>query len=147
LLKERKVAGVLLDVAWIDQHIDSLVLGIGVNVYAESVPPEDAVDYPTTSVEQAVGFRPSREDLLLQIVERIGLLSQPLNAEAVLDGVNQRLAFRGRPVEVGTGEADVQGILVALGEEGEIVLRTEGQGEMRLSGADPHLRPLDGLRE
>jgi hypothetical protein len=36
---------------------------------------------------------------------------------------------------------------VALGEEGEIVLRTEGQGEVRLSGADPHMRPLDGPRE
>jgi BirA family biotin operon repressor/biotin-[acetyl-CoA-carboxylase] ligase len=147
LLEGRKVAGVLLDVAWIDQRIDSLVLGIGVNVFAESVPPQDAVDFPTTSVEETVGYRPGREDLLLQIVERIGRLSQPLDAGAVLDGVNERLAFRGLPVEVGTGETEVQGILIALGEQGEIVIRPAGQDELRLSGANPHLRPLDRPRE
>jgi len=147
LLKEQKVAGVLLEVGWVDLTVDSLLMGIGVNVFADAVPPGTAVDYPTTSVEQAVGYQPGREDLLVKIIERIGVHWQSLNPPAIVAGVNQRLAYRGRGVQVSTGTTTLQGILVAVGAEGEIVLKVECEGDVHLAGADPHLRPLDGPRE
>jgi BirA family transcriptional regulator, biotin operon repressor / biotin---[acetyl-CoA-carboxylase] ligase len=147
LLKECKVGGVLLEVGWIDQVVDSLVIGIGLNVFAVSLPPALVVDYPATSVEEAIGRQPSREDLLVKIVERIGVHSQALDPTAIIAGVNQRLAFRGLPVQVSTGSATVEGILGYVGEQGEIIVRVEGEGEVQLSGSDPHLRPLEAPRE
>jgi BirA family biotin operon repressor/biotin-[acetyl-CoA-carboxylase] ligase len=147
LLEGRKVAGVLLEVEWVEATVASLLIGIGVNVFAGAAPPGAAVDYPATSVEEALGSRPSREDLLLNIVGRIDAHCQVLDPPAIVAGVNQRLAYRGQGVQVGTGSALKQGILVAVSEEGEIVLRVEGEGDVHLSGADPHLRPLDVPRE
>ncbi|MCJ7512176.1 MAG: biotin--[acetyl-CoA-carboxylase] ligase [Anaerolineales bacterium] len=143
LLSDRKVAGVLIEVSWVDQAIDSLVLGVGLNVYAEAEPPEAEVDYPATSVEAAIGFRPSREDLLVQIVGRIGSHCQRIDPPAIMAEVNQRLAFCGRRVSVRSGVKTWQGVLLAIGEGGEIILDVPGEGEVRIAGSDPHLRPLD----
>jgi BirA family transcriptional regulator, biotin operon repressor / biotin---[acetyl-CoA-carboxylase] ligase len=147
LLGGRKVAGVLLEISWIDQRLDSLVLGIGANVHAGSVPPASEVDFPTTCVEEALGRRPSREDLLVGIVQQIGQACDPLDPARIVAKVNQRLAFLGRPVRVTTGTSATEGRLVAVGDEGEIVIRESGGRQVSLAGGDPHLRPLDDEAE
>jgi BirA family biotin operon repressor/biotin-[acetyl-CoA-carboxylase] ligase len=147
LLNGRKVGGVLLEVVWADQVVESLLLGVGLNVLAGSAPPATEVDFPATSVEEAVGSRPDREQLLVRIVERIGVHSQAQDPAAIVAAVNQRLAYRGQRVQVSTGERTDQGILERVGEEGEVVLSVEGGETLRLSGSDPHLRPVNAWPE
>lgn len=143
LLNGLKVAGVLLEVGWVDQTIENLLMGIGVNVLAGAVPPAAAVDFPASSIEGALGYPPSREELLARIVGRIGANCRALDPPTIVAGVNQRLAYQGREVQVGTGSVTTQGMLSCVGEEGEVVLQVEGEGEVHLAGADPHLRPLE----
>ncbi len=143
LLAERKVAGVLLEVSWVEGWVSHLVLGIGVNVYVEAAPPEAEVDFPATSVEAAIGRRVSREELLVAIVEQVGLRCRPIDPPAVVAAANERLAFRDRTVEVSSGGQTWRGRLMGIGPGGEALLAVPGLGEVHVAGSDPRLRPVD----
>jgi biotin-(acetyl-CoA carboxylase) ligase len=60
-----KKAGILVETVWSGDDVDSLVIGIGVNVHAVSVPPVELLKFPATSLEDEFGQRPAREEVLL----------------------------------------------------------------------------------
>jgi BirA family biotin operon repressor/biotin-[acetyl-CoA-carboxylase] ligase len=51
LLNRRKVCGVLVEAVWMGDKVDCIVLGIGVNVKPEAIPPSDQLNFPATSIE------------------------------------------------------------------------------------------------
>ena len=51
LLNRRKVCGILAESVWMGDKLDSLVLGIGMNIKPEAVPPADQLNFPATCLE------------------------------------------------------------------------------------------------
>jgi len=51
LIQNRKVCGILIESVWSGEDIDCVVIGIGVNVSQGSVPPEEMLQFPATSLE------------------------------------------------------------------------------------------------
>jgi BirA family biotin operon repressor/biotin-[acetyl-CoA-carboxylase] ligase len=58
LIGGKKTAGILVETVWTGAEVDSVVLGMGVNVFAASVPPAEALNFPATCVATELGGAP-----------------------------------------------------------------------------------------
>ena len=98
LLGGRKVAGVLVEAAWQGGSLEGLVVGMGVNVTAESVPPAAELRYPATAVEVEMGVEVDRWDLLAGILQGLFTYRAILPTDAFMKAWNEKLAFKGQQV-------------------------------------------------
>jgi BirA family biotin operon repressor/biotin-[acetyl-CoA-carboxylase] ligase len=95
LLDGKKVAGVLVEADWQGEELVALVVGMGVNVKPESVPPEDELRFPATSVEDALGKGVDRWALLAEIINSMLAYREKLTESAFMEAWNAHLAFLG----------------------------------------------------
>src|SRR5690349_17443375 len=56
LIAGRKVCGILIESVWSGEDVDCVVIGIGVNVLQGSVPPGESLLFPSTSLEDELGY-------------------------------------------------------------------------------------------
>ncbi|MCK5430875.1 MAG: biotin--[acetyl-CoA-carboxylase] ligase, partial [Anaerolineales bacterium] len=54
LVAHHKLAGVLSEAFWQGEQLQTVILGIGINIAPESVPSAELLDFPATCVEAAV---------------------------------------------------------------------------------------------
>lgn len=141
LLGGKKVAGILAEGAWLDGELEYAVLGIGVNVHPSSAPSN--ADFPATSLDDEMGQHADRSSLLASILRSLDGWNERLSRGELLSAWERRLAYRDQIVSYG---ANVQGVIVRLGSEGELVLRAEGQ-EVILRESENHLRLVDRDKE
>src|SRR5512142_1875291 len=71
LIDGRKVAGILIESVWSGDELDCLVIGIGVNVLRAAVPSAELLQFPATSLEDALGPEVEREKVLHDILAGI----------------------------------------------------------------------------
>lgn len=138
-----KAAGVLVEGSWIGDQLEYAILGIGINVRPESVPPKEEIDIPAICVDAAVGERIDRHDLMLEVIEGVGKWLPQLGSPALIDEWNQRLAYRDQMVMVKLSEGEIVGKLrgVGIGGRLQVTMRT---GEIfDVAFGDVHLRPVD----
>ncbi len=107
LLNRRKVCGILAESVWLGEQVDSIVLGIGLNVKPEAVPPPEQLNFPATCLEAELpAFRADnpvlldRAVLLQQILQAVLVLAQPGCDRHFPARLGKRLAFRGEQVEI-----------------------------------------------
>jgi BirA family biotin operon repressor/biotin-[acetyl-CoA-carboxylase] ligase len=98
LLGGKKVAGVLVEAVWRGNDLTGLVVGMGVNVTAESVPPAAELRYPATAVEVEMGAEVDRWDLLAGILQGLFKYRAILPTDAFLTAWDENLAFKGQQV-------------------------------------------------
>jgi BirA family biotin operon repressor/biotin-[acetyl-CoA-carboxylase] ligase len=143
LLRRRKVCGVLTEMIWLGDQIDSLVIGVGVNVALSSVPPADRLNFPATCLETELGQPVDRLALLRDILVALEGWRPRLKSVAFHDAWEERLAFRGETVEVwADGQPPRQGQIVGLGVEGGLLLRLSAETVVDLPFGEVHLRPV-----
>jgi BirA family transcriptional regulator, biotin operon repressor / biotin---[acetyl-CoA-carboxylase] ligase len=99
LISGRKTAGILVDTAWIGAQIESIVMGIGVNVLPESVPPDTEVLYPATCV-YAEGLTIDRHDLLWELLTKLIELRPKMGEAKFIPAWQESLAFMNERVQV-----------------------------------------------
>ena len=141
LLHHRKVCGVLAEAVWMGEKVDSIVLGIGVNVTPEAVPPPDQLNFPATSIESEMGKSEDRPILLRDILQALLTWRGLLTKDVFSNVWENHLAFRGEQVEIRAEGFPVRtGLLEGLECDGSLRLRSkEGRaftvqfGEVRLS--------------
>ncbi len=87
LLNRRKVCGILAEAVWMGEKVDCIVLGIGVNVKPEAVPPSDQLNFPATSIEAEMGKSVDRLILLRDILQALlywrGLLTKDVFSQCL----------------------------------------------------------------
>lgn len=142
LLNGKKAAGILVETVWSGEAVDSLVIGIGVNVHAASVPPASLLKFPATSLEDELGHAPSREDLLHDIVSALLHWYGRIGADELLQAWEQKLAFHGEQVQVQDGGGiSTRGILQGLEADGSLRLHDEHGKSIIVHFGDVSLRP------
>jgi BirA family biotin operon repressor/biotin-[acetyl-CoA-carboxylase] ligase len=94
LLRGKKVAGVLVETAWVGDAIETCVIGMGVNVDLGSVPESADLRMPATSVEAAAGVPVNRWTLLADILQAMMALRPIITGDAFIEAWNQHLALR-----------------------------------------------------
>jgi BirA family transcriptional regulator, biotin operon repressor / biotin---[acetyl-CoA-carboxylase] ligase len=144
LLNSRKVAGILVETAWTGDRLEGMVIGIGVNVSPQAVPPPEEVQFPATSVEDALGRAADRWELLREMLSRLvywrGRVGSP-EFYAAWDG---RLAFRGEWVHIVSGydtRGDLEGRILGINPDGSLRLANPEGHELCVDIGDVHLRP------
>jgi BirA family biotin operon repressor/biotin-[acetyl-CoA-carboxylase] ligase len=143
LLNGRKVAGILVESTWSGEELESMVLGMGVNVLAASVPPAEILLFPATSIETELGRAIDRIQLLHAILEMVLALRPTLGTDAFLDAWEANLAFRGQQVQVlGSSPKPITGELLGLNVDGSLRLRDEHGRSVTVQVGEVHLRPL-----
>lgn len=151
LLSRRKVCGILAESVWTGETVDSIVLGIGVNVEPEAVPPPDQLDFPATCLKAECAGQGLREsepcsdrlallrEILLSIIEWRGQMA----TDAFRQAWEGRLAFRGERVAIWDGERKMgEGQVEGLGEDGSLRLRSAQGKALSVRFGEVRLRPV-----
>jgi BirA family biotin operon repressor/biotin-[acetyl-CoA-carboxylase] ligase len=141
LLKRKKACGILVEAVWTGQHLDALVLGIGINVASSSVPEPDHVFFAATCVEDELGEPLDRFVLLANVLRSLANWRMRLGAADFLAAWQNRLAFVGESVSVANGGgAPVEGLLLGIDADGSLRLEVGAGQIMTIQVGDVQLR-------
>lgn len=141
LVAGRKVCGILVESVWSGEDVDCVVIGIGVNVLKGSVPPQDQLQFPATSLEAELGQAPERAALLQDILESMIKLRPELGTDQFLAHWENLLAMRGETVQVESEKAPrLVGTLTGLESDGSLKLRNEHGESVTVRFGDVRLR-------
>jgi BirA family biotin operon repressor/biotin-[acetyl-CoA-carboxylase] ligase len=141
LLNGRKVAGILIEATWFEDEVQSIVVGMGVNVTKESVPATNILGFPAISLENALGYAPDRSTLLYAILANFIALRPHLGSDAFLSAWEKKLAYYGRQVRVELGgEKSVSGKVVGLDQDGSLKIRDDRGNIIPVRFGDVRLR-------
>jgi BirA family transcriptional regulator, biotin operon repressor / biotin---[acetyl-CoA-carboxylase] ligase len=142
LINRKKVAGVLVETAWMGADVEALVLGIGVNIFPESLPPEVELNFPATCVQSETANQVGRFDLLRGLLISLVAWRLRLGTDAFLDAWRASLAFGGETVQVwGAKTETIIGVLDGLEADGSLRVVANGRRHIVHFG-EIHLRPL-----
>ena len=144
LVEGKKAAGVLVDVRWDGCQVTDVVLGIGVNVARDSVPPLEKLNFPAISIEEAAGKEISRLDLLIQIMESLIKWYSRLVEPSFVQAWDSMLAYKGQQVKL-TTERGVrgQGKVAGISDDGYLILISEAGQETEYHSGEIQLRLVD----
>jgi BirA family biotin operon repressor/biotin-[acetyl-CoA-carboxylase] ligase len=143
LLNRRKASGILAESIWMGEKVDSVVLGIGVNVKPESVPPPEGLNYPATSIEIELGKKVNRLALLRDILEALLHWRPLLMKPPFLQAWENNLAFHGDQVEIRVeGGILKTGKLEGLEADGSLRLRSTNGQIFMVKFGEVHLRQV-----
>lgn len=134
----RKCAGILVESRMTGPDIDSVILGVGLNVNRTDWPPE--LERIATSILQERGGDPlDRVEVLVTVLERVEAWVDRLvqhGGTVLIDALRPHLALVGRRVRWEDGE----GVFEGVDPRGAALVRTEA-GLATLHAA--HLQPFD----
>ncbi len=146
LLEGKKTCGILAEAVWSGNQLQAVVLGIGVNVAPSSVPSPEALLFPATCIEAALGRTVERAEVLERIVERLFFWRPALGSAEFLDAWNRRLAFRGQVVQIVMPGYNISGEVIEVDPAGGLRLRRSDGSEETVLAGDVHLRPAENGR-
>jgi len=151
ILNGKKTAGILIETVWSGHDVDSLVIGMGINVYKDSVPPAESLQFPATSLEDALGKEaPAREDILFRILDSFLRWRKIIGTNEFIQSWESLLAFRGEQVqawaELGRNirtedDLPIKGELLGLEPDGSLRLRDSQGKSVIVRFGDVSLRP------
>jgi BirA family biotin operon repressor/biotin-[acetyl-CoA-carboxylase] ligase len=144
LIRRKKAAGILAESAWAGSVLETVVIGIGINIAPQSVPPADEVLFPATSVEGEAGRPVDRLELLAEVVQRMRAWRELLGKPEFVAEWESKLAFRGEWVRIEQKDAPaLEGKVIGVAPDGQLRLQTKAGGEVRVMIGDLHVRPLE----
>jgi len=142
LLSGRKVAGILVESVWSGEKIDYVVIGIGINVLKDAVPPADLLQFPATSLEESLGPAVERQEILRDILAGIIALRPHLGTDSFIASWEKVLAFRGEQVQIEEANGSFTvGKLLGLEPDGSLRLNDEQSNSITVRFGDVRLRP------
>lgn len=142
LLNGKKVAGILVETVWSGHDVDSLVVGMGVNVEKASIPPAELLKFPATSLEEMLGTPPQREEFIFRTLEAIIRWREKINIQTFIQAWEEKLAFRGEMVNINAeDEKPIHGIVDGLESDGSLRLKDESGKPVSIRFGDVSLRP------
>jgi len=141
LMNGRKVAGVLIELAWAGEEVDYVVIGIGVNVAKTSAPATAILRYPAVSLEHILGEAPDRLKLLHSILSSFIALRPHMHSASFMSSWEKKLSFYDKDVRVEMGNDQVVlGRVTGLDVDGSLILRDEKGKSVTVRFGDVRLR-------
>jgi BirA family biotin operon repressor/biotin-[acetyl-CoA-carboxylase] ligase len=128
LCGRRKLAGILCESQLSGSEPSAIVIGIGINVGAQSFPPELASEVTCVAELLGEGGALRREALLLELLAEVEqrVLQHELDGiEPLLGEFRQHDALRDQPVSV-SGQRELTGVARGVDAQGQLLLETDG---------------------
>ena len=142
LLYEHKAAGILTESVWVDDEVESLVIGMGINVKKSSIPDQSQLHFPATSLESLLGYAPSRVKIVQHILTDLFALRPHIGTDSFLHSWEKNLAFLGEQVQVEErGEVIASGKVNGLESDGGLRLSNDDGKSITVRFGDVRVRP------
>lgn len=144
LVGERKLAGILLELAGDPADVCHVVIGIGLNVNMLSVE-SGRIGQPWTSLRSVLGCVLNRNELVVELNRQLsGYLEMQLSGGfgAVQDEWESCHLWQGRSVVLAAGGEPIEGVVLGVDRSGAIRLDVAGV-ERSFSGGELSLRLRD----
>lgn len=138
LLNGKKVCGILPEISWIGDQLQSLIVGIGVNVTPNAIPPNEVLNFPATCIEEVLGEHVDQSKLFFSIVAQ---MIKRIVRGGLIEEAEKRLAYKDQPVDLIVDGSDQSVTVLGLAADGG--LRTQlsgGEGRVFYMG-EIQLRP------
>ena len=163
LIHRRKISGILGEAQWLNDRLDTLILGIGINIAAASVDgliqSEGEQGFPSTYVEAELGHPIDRIELLHEVMAELVRWWRKLPSQEFLRTWESSLAFRGEQVMVlsrlkagndgfpvsrqGQPGSAQEGRIIGLAPDGSLKLRTHSGKVVLLQAGEIRIRPVE----
>jgi BirA family biotin operon repressor/biotin-[acetyl-CoA-carboxylase] ligase len=143
LLDGKKVCGVLAEAQWSGNQAAALILGIGINVAARSVPPAKTLSFPATCVENALGRPVDRVELLGAVLRQTFTWLESIADEDFIAAWQRRLAYMHQPVTLAIGAAapPLRATLRGLAADGSLLAELADGRQKTFAAGEITLRP------
>lgn len=142
LIDGEKVSGVLAEAHWIGEDLQSLILGIGVNISKNAVPPENELNFPATYLSHGSGKLIDRLVVLEAILQHIVKIWPMVGDSSFIKDWESLLEFKGKQVQLISGkEIAITGEIRGLADDGSLILMLEDNIEKQFKVGEIHLRP------
>lgn len=128
LCARRKLAGILCESQLAGSRLAAIVIGIGINVGAQSFPPELASEVTTLSELHGEQPAPEREALLVALLAELEQRHQQFEREGIeplLEEFRRFDALRDQRVTV-SGQRELSGVARGVDAQGQLLLETDG---------------------
>jgi BirA family biotin operon repressor/biotin-[acetyl-CoA-carboxylase] ligase len=133
LLNQRKVCGILVEVSIEGDKLQSMIVGIGLNVNTRFDAAPADVQARATSLAREFGFELDREDVLRRLLAHLGARYEALLQTSASPAAEyaRHVSTLGREVRVNTGREVVSGRALRIEENGALIVQTSS-GELRV---------------
>jgi len=144
LINRKKCCGILVEAVWTGENLKGIVMGIGINISAESLPPAGDSLFSPTCLEDAVRHEVDRFQVLESVMKHITKWRSKLKTKEFFEHWTDHLAFKGEQVMIVQSEKQsIIGIEKGIDLKGNLVLISENNVEMTFEVGDLHLRPVE----
>lgn len=138
----RKLAGILTEAQWQGDQLESVVIGVGINVAPQSIPPAESIDVPATSVETVLDQNIDRWGMLHAVLTKMIELRTHIASPDFIKAWDLRLAFRGEWVYISQKHEPVRELqIIGLEENGAMRVRDRAGDVHSLPVGEIRLRP------
>ena len=142
LLEGKKCCGILVETPWVADQANGIVLGIGINLAAGSLPPPNSQLFSATCIEDVLEKKVDQFSVLLSVLQQIQKWRPFLGTPQFFNDWESHLAFKGEQVMIVQSEKQsIIGIEKGIDQNGNLVLILENNQEMIFEVGDLHLRP------
>ncbi len=100
LIRRKKVSGILTEISWSGSNVESIILGIGLNLKDSAFNDASELRFPATSLEAEGVSIESAQDFLRELISSLQRRRQQLGSAQFIDDWNQKLAFRDKLVPI-----------------------------------------------
>lgn len=109
LILEKKVSGILTEITWSGSSVESISVGIGVNLKHEAYANAGDLRFPATSLEEEGMRIDSAQNLLEQLLTSLNQRRHKVGTAQFLEDWNQKLAFKDRfmPIKQYQGKTEM----------------------------------------
>jgi BirA family transcriptional regulator, biotin operon repressor / biotin---[acetyl-CoA-carboxylase] ligase len=123
LLGGKKTAGILAETTWQGENLKGLILGLGINLLPQSVPPEEEVMFPATCIQTYCDSQIDRIEFLRAVMENLIAWRPRILSSDFLDLYRSYLCYLGQNVTLSPTEGNIiEGNLAGVDESGNLVL-------------------------
>lgn len=145
VVQKKKICGILTEMNGEIDHLNYIVLGIGVNVNVEGFPKE--LEDIATSLKIASGKEVSRVQLLQKILERLEhyyrIFERDGDLQNLIEGYKSHCITYNKEVKVLGPLETMEGIVVDITDQGELILETE-EGTKKVVSGEVSVRGMYG---
>jgi BirA family biotin operon repressor/biotin-[acetyl-CoA-carboxylase] ligase len=129
-LNNKKICGILTESSIIDNKINYLVIGIGINLYHQ-VFPKDII---ASSIEDETGVLINQNELIGKITNQILEDIELINNKTHLEYYRKRLYLKGKSVELNIRGEIFNGTVVDINDDFELIVNIDEKEKIVTSG-------------
>lgn len=136
LIDERKICGILLESQSIGDKM-KIVAGIGLNVNSHRLSRNINNNFKATSLFDETQKESNLDELSKKIISQIIDNIQKLESDGLspfIEKLNEKLAFKGEIKTIIDGGKRISGIILGIGKNGELIMKTQNGEEKFISG-------------